>query len=75
MKRIKPSKPLAAFSAVFAIGMGVWAWTQLGVDETGFLYLWTALLVAMVGFILWSAFSKNGALYTINRKGKDDETG
>ena len=65
MYRVKPSKPVAVFGAVF--GLAILLVGIFGAKKTspGFMVLWAVMLVAIVGFNLWTAFSKNGSTETI----------
>jgi hypothetical protein len=64
---IKPSKPVAVLSAVVGVAMLVVALTSIR-KSTPFLILWIAIIVAIVGFNLWSAFSSGGSLYSVSRR-------
>ncbi|MEU3768078.1 hypothetical protein AB0E55_23755 [Amycolatopsis keratiniphila] len=57
--RVKPSKPVAILVVVFVNGIG---------RHSGFIWLWAAACVAIVGFNLWAAFSKNGATEVVERR-------
>lgn len=68
-RRIRPSKPQAVFGAVggaVILTVGIVAFA-LG-DMEGpvwFLPIWVAFGLAVIGFNLWSAFGRNGHIYTV----------
>ena len=64
MARIRPSKPMAVFGAVFGAALLIFGIVQLaGKANSGFLWLWVIGGVAIIAFNLWSAFAKRGATY------------
>lgn len=72
--RVRPSKPMAVFGAIFGVvilGAGL---VMVGFDGKGgwFIWLWLALGVAIIVFNLWSAFGKKGHVQTITT---DDDDG
>ncbi|KZB88361.1 hypothetical protein [Amycolatopsis regifaucium] len=69
---VKPSKPVALFGAVG--GMAMLAFVLLsGIGRgNGFVWLWAALCVGVVGFNLWAAFSKRGATEVVERRTADE---
>ncbi|MFC9250170.1 hypothetical protein [Amycolatopsis thailandensis] len=66
--RVKPSKPVAIVGALIGIGMLVVVFVNGIGRDNGFIWLWAAACVAIVGFNLWAAFSKNGATEVIERR-------
>ena len=65
MYRVKPSKPVAIFSALVGVAMLVFGIVQFHGHNSAFLALWCVMLVGIVGLNLWSAFAKNGSTETI----------
>ncbi|MDX3190126.1 hypothetical protein PV458_17100 [Streptomyces sp. MN03-5084-2B] len=65
--RVKPSKPVAVFGAIFGVAILVFGFVNSN-KSGGFIWLWLIAGVAIVGFNLWAAFSKNGATEVISRK-------
>ncbi len=65
MYRVKPSKPTAVFGAVFGVVILIVGVVGVKHANPGLIVLWAVLLVAIVGFNLWTAFSKNGSTETI----------
>lgn len=64
--RVRPSKQMAVFGAVFGAAIIVFGVVQMaGSDAGGFVWLWAAFGVAIVAFNLWSAFGRNGHTQTI----------
>lgn len=64
MYRVKPSKPVAVFGAVFGLAIViVGAFSSHG-NAAG-LALFIVAGLAIVSFNLWAAFSKNGSTETI----------
>jgi hypothetical protein len=62
--RVKPSKPVAVFGAVF--GLAILIVGAIGVHKNiPFLVLWICAGVFISGFNLWAAFSKNGSTESI----------
>jgi hypothetical protein len=71
MARIRPSKPMAVFGAVFGVAMLVYGIVQMaGKPNSGFLWLWVIAGVGIVVFNLWSAFAKRGATYVADDDNK-----
>jgi hypothetical protein len=68
-RRIRPAKPMAVMSAVAGVvilTIGIVAFVAGDEDlPVGFLALWVALGVAIVGFNLWAAFGKGGHIYSV----------
>ncbi|ONI87610.1 hypothetical protein ALI144C_08445 [Actinosynnema sp. ALI-1.44] len=55
---------MAVFGAVAGVAMLIFGIVQLANKPTGgFLWLWVAFGVGIIGFNLWAAFSKRGATY------------
>lgn len=71
MLRMKPSKPAAVFMTVFALGVGAVGLIAMtsgeGDANPAFMALWFVMLAGIIGFNLWSAFSKDGASQVIER--------
>jgi len=68
--RVRPSKPLVLLSlpiAVAIIVFGLISQLHARHPNYAFLALWIAIGVCMIGFNLWSAFGKRGALYRVDR--------
>ncbi|MFB9684261.1 hypothetical protein [Amycolatopsis plumensis] len=65
--RVKPSKPVAVFGAVFGVAILVFGFVNAN-KSGGFIWLWLIAGVAIIGFNLWAAFSKNGATEVISRR-------
>jgi hypothetical protein len=66
--RYKPSKPAAIFGALVGVGMLVFAITSFH-HGSAFLVFWCAVVVGIIGFNLWAAFSPRGSLYEITGDG------
>jgi hypothetical protein len=64
MYRVKPSKPVAVFGAVFGLAIVIFGVLNVH-DNSGFIILWAVMGLSIVGFNLWAAFSKNGSTETI----------
>jgi hypothetical protein len=68
---VRPSRPAAVLTLI--IGAGVLVFGLANAQTfTPFLIFWALALVAIIAFNVWSAFSSNGAAYTI-RPRTDDE--
>ena len=68
--KVKPSKPMAIFGAVFGVVILV-----VGIASmhrfSAFVILWIVAGIAIVAFNLWAAFSPRGSLYSV--RGPDDD--
>jgi hypothetical protein len=53
---MRPSRPMAVVSAVFAVGMAVFGVLKFGAGNPAFLAFWLAALAAIAGAQLWAAF-------------------
>ncbi|KFU80242.1 hypothetical protein SAMN04489729_7939 [Amycolatopsis lurida] len=69
--KVKPSKPVAVFSAVGGLAVLVFVLVNGIGRGNGFIWLWAALCVGVVGFNLWAAFSKRGATEVVERQHAD----
>jgi len=65
---VKPSKPFAVFGALVGVAMLVFVFTKGVGQDSGFLWLWAAVCVGIVGFNLWAAFSKRGSSEVVERR-------
>ncbi|WP_410648864.1 hypothetical protein [Amycolatopsis sp. cmx-4-54] len=68
---VKPSKPVAIFGALFGVAIllfGVFSGIGRG---NGFIWLWVAAGIAIMGFNLWAAFSKRGATEILESRDED----
>jgi hypothetical protein len=74
MARIRPSKPVAIFGAVFGAAILIFGIVQMGSKGGAFLWLWVAAGVAIIGFNLWAAFAKRGALQIIDTDERPPDT-
>ncbi|WP_205843717.1 hypothetical protein [Nakamurella deserti] len=64
--RVRPSKQMAVFGAVFGAVIVIVGLVQMaGSDAGGFVWLWAAFGVAIIAFNLWSAFGRHGHTQTI----------
>ncbi|NIH84834.1 hypothetical protein [Amycolatopsis granulosa] len=70
MYRVRPSRPMAVFGAVFGVAMIIFVLVRFDLSEP-FTWLWGAGALAIVVFNLWAAFSPRGATYKI---GEDHDT-
>jgi hypothetical protein len=70
MARIRPSKPVAIFGAVFGLVILVWGIIAVGGSAGGFIWLWVTAGLAIIAFNLWSAFGKRGATQIIENDDK-----
>ncbi|WP_410581113.1 hypothetical protein [Amycolatopsis sp. lyj-108] len=66
--RVKPSKPFAVFGALVGVAMLVFVFVNGVGRNSGFLWLWAAVCVGIVGFNLWAAFSKRGASEVVEKR-------
>ncbi|MEU3623570.1 hypothetical protein [Amycolatopsis coloradensis] len=65
---VKPSKPVAIFGAVFGVALLLFGiFSGIG-RNNGFLWLWVAAGVGIIGFNLWAAFSKRGATEVVETR-------
>lgn len=67
--RAKPSKPMAVLGAVFGAALLVFGITRFAGSGQSrpFLVLWVVFGLVIIGFNLWSAFSRKGSSYTLER--------
>lgn len=68
--RIRPSKPVALGSIPVGIAMIVFAVISMtGKHHTNYAFLavWIVLVVAIIGYNLWAAFSRHGYVYRMDR--------
>ncbi len=65
MARLRPSKPMAVFSALGALAIVIFGVVNMPRD-TGFFWLWIAIGAGVIGMTLWSAFSKKGSMYQVD---------
>lgn len=76
---IKPSKPVAVFSALVGVAIIVVGLVSME-DFNGFTVLWVLVGAAIIVFNLWAAFSPRGSVYSAQlsaddadrRSGRDD---
>ena len=67
--RIRPSKPVALFSIPFGLAMIVFAiisMTGKHHPNYGFLAVWVVVVLFIIGYNLWAAFSKHGYVYRMD---------
>ena len=71
--RVKPSKPIAVFGAVFGAVILVIGVVMVGSGGKNgwFIWVWLAFGIAIIAFNLWAAFAKKGSVQTITSD--DDE--
>jgi hypothetical protein len=69
--RVRQSKPAAVFGAVIGIAVVVFGTISASRTGHGFFWIFPVVGVVIIGFGLWSAFSKHGSLQTIE---SDDGT-
>jgi len=71
--RVRPSKPVAIFGAVFGVVILVVGIVAMGLGGKNgwFMWVWLALGIGIIVFNLWSAFGKNGHVQTLTSD--DDE--
>ncbi|MBB5957428.1 hypothetical protein FHS29_004023 [Saccharothrix tamanrassetensis] len=65
MARIRPSKPAAVFGAVAGLAIVVFVLLKFPKDN-GFIWLWAAIGLGILGFNLWAAFAKRGATEVVD---------
>jgi hypothetical protein len=69
--RVRPSKPIALISIPFGIAMIVFVIVSMTGGKHhvnyGFLAIWIALVICIIAYNLWAAFSKRGYLYRLDR--------
>ncbi|GAB3458676.1 hypothetical protein AB1207_09435 [Kineococcus endophyticus] len=71
--RITPSRPAAVLGAFVGAGMLVFGITSFrDGGSRPFLVFWCLLVVAIVVFNLWSAFSSKGSSASLERTEDDD---
>jgi hypothetical protein len=70
--KVKPSKPFAVFGALVGIAMLVFVLTNGIGRDNGFVWLWSAVCVGIVGFNLWAAFSKRGGTEVIESRSGEE---
>ena len=70
---VKPSRPAAMLSLVVGIAILVIGITSFH-KFSPFLVVWVLVLIAIVAFNLWSAFSSRGSTYTVTSQ-RDDTPG
>jgi uncharacterized membrane protein YczE len=75
--RFKPSKPAALFSTLVAaliLALGLTSMHRF----TAFSAVWVVVLIGIVLFNLWAAFSPRGSMgsmYTVDRSDRDSRPG
>jgi hypothetical protein len=65
--RFRPSKPSAVFGALVGVGMLVIGLTSI--KHGAFFVLWCVVVVGVIGFNLWAAFSPRGSVYEVRGDG------
>ncbi|MET0236216.1 MAG: hypothetical protein ABW224_16340 [Kibdelosporangium sp.] len=74
--RIRPSKPVAIFGALFGVAILVYGVIQMSSrTPSGFFWLWLVGGIAIIGFNLWAAFGKRGALQVYEEDKAGDDRG
>ena len=63
--RVRPSKPVAIFGALVGVAMLVFGITSIH-HSTGFFIIWCVVVVGIIGFNLWAAFSPRGSVYEVS---------
>ena len=71
--RVRPPKPVAILGAVVGVAVVGFGVVNVGnkPGSHGFIFLWAAIGLAIVGFNLWAAFSPRGASSIITTDGDD----
>lgn len=64
MQRIRPSRPMAVFGAVFGLAILIFGAVKMN-GAGGFFWLWLAGGLGIIAFNLWAAFSKKGATHVV----------
>jgi hypothetical protein len=70
--RVRLSKQMAVIGAVFGAAIVIFGLVKMaGSDAGGFVWLWAAFGVAIIGLNLWSAFGRHGHTQTITTDDED----